>query len=36
MKFYETMKKYIKSKINKFGIYNNDEIKRLRKVINKG
>ena len=32
-KFYETMKKYIKSKINKFGIYNNDEIKKLRKVL---
>lgn len=32
-KFYETMKKFIKSKIRKFAIYNNDEIKKLKKVM---
>ena len=32
-KFYTIIKKFLKLKINKFGIYNNDEIKKLRKII---
>ncbi len=32
-KYYEAMKKFIKTKINKFCIYNNAEIKKLRKII---
>ena len=33
--FYEAIKKFLRVKINKFGIYNNEEIKKLRKIINR-
>jgi hypothetical protein len=33
--FYESIKKFLISKINKFGIYDNEEIKKLRKIINR-